>query len=107
MDLFCGTSGYSYDPWRGPFYPADLKKDAMLRFYGTRLNAVEINNTFYQMPKADVLARWAGEVPAGFRFAIKAPQRMTHIKKLKDCDDLVAHFLTTVATLGERLGPVL
>ena len=79
MNLYVGTSGYSYKEWKGTFYPEDLPDKQMLRFYGERFRSVEINNTFYRMPKASVLEAWAAEVPADFKFVLKASQRITHI----------------------------
>ena len=107
MRVLAGTSGYSYKEWKGSFYPEDLPAEEMLRYYATRLPAVEINNTFYRMPKAEVLARWAEQVPDGFRFALKASQQITHRKRLKDAADSVAYFFQVAATLGDRMGPVL
>ncbi len=107
MKLRVGTSGYSYKEWKGTFYPSDLAADDMLRFYGTKLPAVEINNTFYRMPKASVLESWAEQVPGDFRFAIKASRRITHIKRLKDAGEETAYLLETVQALGERLGVIL
>jgi uncharacterized protein YecE (DUF72 family) len=105
--LFAGASGFAYKPWKGPFYPADLPDAQMLAFYAARLPAVEINNTFYRLPKADVLAGWAEQTPETFRFVLKASRRITHIQRLKDVGELVDYFLTTAGTLGERLGPLL
>jgi uncharacterized protein YecE (DUF72 family) len=102
-----GTSGYSYKEWKGSFYPKDLAAAKMLAFYGERFPTVEINNTFYQMPKAEALRTQAAQVPERFTFAFKAPGRITHQKRLKDVDEPVAHLWETVATLGARLGPVL
>src|SRR5262245_29726621 len=82
MNLYVGTSGYSYKEWKGTFYPKDLPDKQMLRFYGERFRTVEINNTFYRMPKASVLQAWAGEVPGDFKFVLKASQRITHIQRL-------------------------
>jgi len=107
MKLHVGTSGYSYKEWKGSFYPADLPAKQMLRYYGERFGTVEINNSFYRMPKATVLQAWAAEVPAEFRFVLKAPQRITHFQRLKGCEDSVRFLLDTAAELGERLGPVL
>ena len=84
-----GTSGFSYDEWRPAFYPDDLKKDAMLSFYAERLPAVELNNTFYRLPNAKMTAKWRAAVPASFRFAVKASQRLTWTQKLKDCGELL------------------
>jgi len=107
MRVLTGTSGFSYKEWKGSFYPEDLPADAMLRYYAERLPAVEINNTFYRMPKAELLAGWAEEVPDGFRFVLKASQRITHFKRLKDVSEEVGYFLRVAATLGDRLGPIL
>jgi uncharacterized protein YecE (DUF72 family) len=105
--LRAGTSGWSYDAWKGPFYPADSKARDWLPFYAARLPAVEVNNTFYRMPKASMLEGWAAQVPEGFRFALKASQRITHHKRLRDAADETAYFLATADVLGERLGALL
>ena len=107
MNLYVGTSGYSYKEWKGPFYPEDLPDKQMLRFYGERFRSVEINNTFYRMPKDTVLEGWAKEVPEHFKFVLKAPQRITHIQRLKDAGDSVSYLIKTAAVLKERLGPLL
>ena len=107
MRVLAGTSGFSYKEWKGSFYPEDLPAEEMLRFYASRLPAVEINNTFYRMPKAELLAGWAEQVPDGFRFVLKASQRITHFKRLKEVSEEVAYFLRIAATLGDRLGPIL
>jgi len=107
MNLYVGTSGYSYKEWKGPFYPEDLPDKQMLRFYGERLRTVEINNTFYRMPKASVLEAWGEEVPSDFKFVLKASQRITHMQRLKDADDSLAYLLKVAAALGKRLGPLL
>ena len=107
MNLYVGTSGYSYPEWKGTFYPEDMPEKQMLRFYGERFGAVEINNTFYRMPKASVLESWAAEVPADFKFVLKASRRITHLQRLKDAGDNVAYLLKTAATLKKRLGPLL
>ncbi|HYV27937.1 MAG TPA: DUF72 domain-containing protein [Candidatus Eisenbacteria bacterium] len=107
MNLYVGTSGYSYKEWKGSFYPADLPEKQMLRFYGERFRCVEINNTFYRMPKESVLESWASEVPASFKFVLKAPQRITHMQRLKDADDSVSYFLKVARALKDRLGPLL
>ena len=107
MNLYVGTSGYSYKAWKGPFYPEDLPDPQMLRFYGERFRSVEINNTFYRLPKASVLEAWAAEVPADFKFVLKASQRITHKQRLKDAGELVAYLLDVAGALKERLGPLL
>ena len=107
MRIRLGTSGYSYKEWKGPFYPEDLPAAGMLGFYARRFSTVEINNTFYRMPTASVLANWAEQVPDGFTFALKASQRITHRSRLKEAGESVAFFYQVAATLGDRLGPVL
>lgn len=108
MRLLAGTSGYAFKEWKGAFYPDDIKNDAMLSFYAGRFPAVEINNTFYRLPKENVLLEWASQVPDTFTFAIKASQRITHFARLKpECASAVEFLLRNTATLGSRLGPVL
>ncbi len=107
MQLRVGTSGYSYKEWKGSFYPPDLKDSEMLRYYASRLGAVEINNTFYRMPTRALLEKWAADVPSGFTFVLKASQRLSHRKRLRDCAGDLRYFLETAQVLGERLGPVL
>jgi uncharacterized protein YecE (DUF72 family) len=107
LRLRAGTSGWSYDAWKGPFYPEDLPSREMLAFYGARLPAVEVNNTFYRMPKETVLEGWAAQVPEGFRFALKASRRITHLKRLREVADETAYLLATAAALGPRLGALL
>lgn len=107
MNLHVGTSGYSYKEWKGSFYPKDLPDKQMLRYYGERFNTVEINNTFYRMPTASLLQGWISEVPAEFKFVLKAPQRITHMQRLKGAEDNVSFLLDIAGTLKERLGPLL
>ena len=107
MRVLAGTSGFSYKEWKGSFYPEDLPAEKMLAYYAERLPAVEINNTFYRMPKPALLEGWAAQVPPEFRFVLKASQRITHRKRLKEAGEEVAYFFRTAATLGERLGPTL
>ena len=106
MRLHLGTSGFAYKQWRGTFYPEDLPAEDMLRFYAGRLSSVEINNTFYRMPSAAQLEKWAGEVPAGFDFVLKAPRRITHVKRLREVADDVRHLVQVAATMGDKLGPL-
>jgi uncharacterized protein YecE (DUF72 family) len=105
--VFVGTSGFSHDEWKGSFYPTDLTKDRMLAHYATELPSVEINNTFYRMPKPAVIAQWASAVPGDFRFALKASRRITHIGRLRDAGDPLAYLFSTLSGLGDRLGAVL
>src|SRR5258708_24480022 len=109
MQMLAGASGYSYKEWKGNFYPESIKPDAMLAWYGERLPTVEINNTFYQMPKTSVLENWAKSTPEDFRFAIKASRRITHMARLKadTAADSVAFLYRNLAALGTNRGPVL
>lgn len=107
MDVYVGTSGYSYKAWKGSFYPEDLPDKAMLEWYGTRFRSVEINNTFYRMPRPALLQGWAEKVPEGFRFALKAPQQITHRKRLHEADDAVRYLLEVAANLRTHQGPFL
>lgn len=108
MRLLAGTSGYAFKEWKGVFYPSDLKNDAMLGFYAGKFPTVEINNTFYRLPKESVLLDWASQVPDSFTFAIKASQRITHYARLKpDCESAVEFLLRNTTALGGRMGPVL
>ncbi|MEZ4370894.1 MAG: DUF72 domain-containing protein [Polyangiaceae bacterium] len=107
MRVLSGTSGFSYKEWRGSFYPEDAAVNDLLRLYAERLPAVEINNTFYRMPKSSVVASWAEQVPEDFRFVIKASQRITHRQRLRDVDDSVAYLFKVIAILEARLGAVL
>lgn len=107
MILRVGTSGYSYKEWVGSFYPPKTPATRMLRYYGERLGTVEINATFYRMPTAAMLSKWAGEVPESFRFVLKAPRRITHEKKLQQAEDVVRGLIEASAALGQRLGPFL
>ena len=107
--LFVGTSGYAYGAWKGKFYPKKLAQREMLRFYAAQFSTVEINHTFYVMPEARVLRQWAKDVPAGFQFALKMNNAVTHIKRLRGCADILKRFLKAAAVLAEEkfLGPVL
>jgi uncharacterized protein YecE (DUF72 family) len=108
VKLRAGTSGYSFKEWKGTFYPADLKADGMLAFYATKFATLEINNTFYRLPKESVLQEWASQVPENFTFAIKASQKITHYTRLKaESESMVQFILKNTATLGEKMGPIL
>lgn len=107
MNLYIGTSGYSYPKWKGKFYPQYLPGKEMLHYYGENFRSVESNSTFRKMPKPEDLKRWAADVPKDFQFALKAPQGITHIKRLKDSKELVSHLFKVAAALKKRLGPVL
>jgi uncharacterized protein YecE (DUF72 family) len=107
MNLYVGTSGYSYKEWKGTFYPKDLPDKKMLRSYGEQLGTVEINYTFRRMPTVSLLEKWAGEVPPKFRFVLKALEQITHRQRLKDSGELVSKLLEITGTLKERLGALL
>ena len=107
--ILAGASGYAYAEWKGGFYPADIRPEAMLHWYAQRLPTVEINNTFYRLPKAGVLAAWAAATPAEFRFSIKASRRITHHARLKaeEAADALAFLYRNLGALGSKLGAVL
>jgi uncharacterized protein YecE (DUF72 family) len=107
MKLHVGTSGFAYKEWKGSFYPEDLPAQGMLHYYGAHFRSVEINNTFYRMPTRALLEAWAGEVPADFKFVLKASQRITHHHRLVDADEDVGYLLDVAATLQQRLGALL
>lgn len=107
MKIFVGTSGYGYKEWKGKFYPAKISPKEMLRYYAERLSAVEINNTFYHMPTEPVLTSWAEQVPDAFVFALKAPQVITHLKRLRDVGGETEYLFRTLSVLDRKLGPVL
>ena len=106
-DFWVGTSGYNYQEWKGSFYPEDLSDKKMLAFYGGKFSSVEINYTFYRMPTNRILTNWAAEVPDHFRFALKAPRRITHDQRLRSVEDTLASFCSIAKSLGPKLGPLL
>jgi uncharacterized protein YecE (DUF72 family) len=106
LRLHLGTSGFAYKEWRGSFYPEGLRAEDMLGFYAGRFSSVEINNTFYRMPSAPLLEKWSQEVPDGFDFVLKAPRRITHVKRLREVGDDVRFLVQVASTLGSRLGPL-
>ena len=106
--LWTGTSGFSYKEWKGSFYPEKLPANRMLEYYSRRLSSVEINNTFYRLPRAEMLEKWASQVPEDFAFVLKASRRITHMARLKDAGDPLEYLTrTAVGALGDRLGPIL
>jgi len=107
MTLYVGTSGYSYKEWKGSFYPDKISPKEMLGYYASRLHAVELNNTFYRMPKPEMIESWKSQVPENFRFSVKAPQTITHFRRLKDAAPQTRIMLKTVAALDQRLGAVI
>jgi uncharacterized protein YecE (DUF72 family) len=107
MSVLVGTSGFAYKEWKGRFYPTDIKAEDMLRYYASQFGSVEINNTFYRMPSEKVLQQWSSQVPEGFTFVLKAPRQITHIRRLKEVESSLSHFLQTTDALGRQLGPLL
>ena len=107
MNLYVGTSGYSYKEWKGSFYPEKLPAKEMLSYYSSRLPAVEINNTFYRLPQRSMLENWKEQVPPEFRFSVKASQKITHFKRLQNAEEETKYLLETASALEERLGVVL
>lgn len=107
MDLYVGTSGYNYKEWKGPFYPEKLAAGDMLSFYAEQFNSVEINNSFYRVPKPDVVRNWAETVTEGFQFVLKATRRITHFKRLKEVGEETEYFVGIANELRDRLGAVL
>jgi len=106
MNLYAGTSGFSYKEWKGHFYPEKMPNDGMLAFYGSKLPTVEINNTFYRLPKREQLAAWAEQVPANFRFSVKASQKISHMKRLKNAGEETSYLMDAVGEMGKKLGVV-
>jgi uncharacterized protein YecE (DUF72 family) len=107
MRVHVGTSGYNYPEWRGTFYPADLKSPKMFAYYAERFHTVEINYTFYRMPTPKLTGGWRDQAPAGFAYTLKAPRRLTHEKKLKDCGPDVGRFVESARVLEAHLGTLL
>ncbi|HXS20175.1 MAG TPA: DUF72 domain-containing protein [Steroidobacteraceae bacterium] len=107
MAIWVGTSGYNYPEWRGSFYPEKFPTTKMLVYYAERLKTVEINYTFYRSPKPDILAGWSRQTPDGFKFTLKAPKRITHDARLRECAESLKYFLDTAGTLGPKLAMLL
>jgi uncharacterized protein YecE (DUF72 family) len=107
VHLAVGTSGYNYPEWRGTFYPADLPAKRMFAYYAERFHAVEINATFYRMPTPKTTEGWRDQAPEGFTYTLKAPRRITHDRRLKDCAEDVRFFCDSARVLGPHLAPLL
>lgn len=107
MKLLVGTSGYGYKEWQGIFYPERISPKDMLGFYSARFNAVEINYTYHHMPTERLLTSWSEQVPETFVFVLKAPQVITHVKRLKEVNEEAEYLFRTVLLLGNRLGAIL
>lgn len=102
-----GCSGWNYRHWRGLFYPEGLPQRRWFGFYAEHFDTVEINNSFYRLPKAETFEKWRAEAPPGFCYAVKANRFLTQAKKLKDCAEPLARMMTPFRALGDRLGPIL
>ena len=107
MTIWVGTSGYNYPEWKGSFYPATLPAAKMLPYYAARFPTVEINYTFYRMPTEKLVSGWAAQTPSPYRLTLKAPRRITHDSRLKNCGELVKAFCGVAGTLGDKLGALL
>lgn len=105
--IYIGTSGWSYNHWRGPFYPEDLRSEQWLQYYAEHFKSAEINNSFYHLPEKKTLKHWHDTVPEDFVFSAKASRYMTHMKKLKDAHDSINTFVERISILGDKLGPIL
>ena len=105
--IWIGTSGYNYPEWKGTFYPSDLPTAKMLSFYAARFPTVEINYTFYRMPNEKLVSGWAAQTPSPYKLTLKAPRRITHDSRLRNCGDLVGALCGVAATLGDKLGALL
>ena len=105
--FYIGTSGWNYKQWQGSFYPADMKQSQWLEFYCQHFDTVEINNTFYHLPKNDVFKKWQESVPESFVFVVKASRFITHMKKLHEPQASTKNFLENASALHEKLGAVL
>jgi uncharacterized protein YecE (DUF72 family) len=102
-----GTSGFQYPEWRGTFYPEKFPTAKMLPFYAERFSTTEVNYTFYRIPNNKTIQGWDTSTPAHFRFGLKAPQKVTHVAKLRNCGELLEVFQRVVSGLGSKLGPIL
>jgi uncharacterized protein YecE (DUF72 family) len=109
VHLFAGTSGWAYPTWKPDFYPDGTPAKRFLEFYSTQLTSVEVNYTFRALPTTKILEGWLSATPANFRFSFKAPQRITHFKRLQDCDNDVAQFISALEPVGlaRKLGLLL
>ena len=107
MRVLTGTSGFGYRAWKGRFYPPDLPAARMLAYYASRLPVVEVNATFRRLPTPEMLAGWSAQVPPAFVFALKAPQRITHVDRLAGTAGTVSALYRAAAELGPALGAIL
>jgi uncharacterized protein YecE (DUF72 family) len=107
MDLWIGTSGFQYPEWKGKFYPETMPAAKMLPYYAERFGTTEINYSFRQIPKETTIQKWASSTPGRFKFSFKAPQKVTHFARLRDCGDTVRFFHSVITSLRDKLGCVL
>ncbi len=107
MNLWIGTSGFQYAEWKGTFYPNDLPSAKMLGYYAERLPTTEINYTFHRIPSAKTIEGWWKGTPEHFKFSLKAPQKVTHFAKLRNCGDTLRYFHQVICDLEKKLGCVL
>jgi len=104
--VFVGTSGWVYPHWRGLFYPKDLPEREWLGFYAFQLDTVELNTSFYHLPKEKTFKGWYERTPDNFLFAVKGSRFITHMKKLNDCQEPLENLLRAAVNLKEKLGPI-
>jgi uncharacterized protein YecE (DUF72 family) len=102
-----GCSGWNYRHWRALFYPKGLPQRRWFEYYAEHFDTVEINNSFYRLPKAETFEKWRAQAPPGFCYAVKANRFLTQAKKLKDCEEPLQRMMTPFRALGDRLGPIL
>ena len=107
MNHWIGTSGFQYPEWKGTFYPEDLPTSKMLPFYAERFSTTEVNYSFRRIPSPKTIQNWWDATPERFKFSLKAPQKVTHFAKLRDCGDTMRYFCQVIADLEAKLGPVL
>ncbi len=107
VKYYIGCSGWHYEHWRGLYYPETLPKLEWLPFYARQFCTVELNNSFYKLPSEKAFTTWRESTPDNFVFAVKVSRFITHIKRLKNLGSAVDNFLSRVALLGEKLGPLL
>ncbi|MEW6002472.1 MAG: DUF72 domain-containing protein [Nitrospirota bacterium] len=106
-NLEIGCSGFLYDHWRGNFYPEDLPRSRWLQYYSEEFSTVELNVTFYRLPERETFAKWYSSTPENFVFSLKGSRFITHVKKLKDCEEPVEAFFSRASLLREKLGVIL
>lgn len=107
MTVYAGTIGWSYSFWKGPFYPTKLSSPKFLQYYATQFNTVEVDNTFYRIPRPETMLNWKKQTPDNFVFSLKFPSLITHVKMLRDCQRETSLFLKSARLLGDKLGPLL